>query len=106
MVYPVSALPGGGTGGTPVQESTSRSMWSYHRRSRGAAAMLAFVYGLVARQIVGVVRVVAVRGPAGHVVQHCAEQPDRQAVEHLEFGAGDVAVAVPCAQHEIGRAHV
>src|SRR5437762_8024156 len=63
-----------------------------------------FFHGLVARQVVGIVGVVPVGSAARDVVQHRAEQPDRQAVQYLEFCPDDVAVTVPRAQHDHERA--
>src|SRR5262245_62855391 len=72
-----------------------------HLRARLA---LALVDRFVARQVVGVVGVIAIHGAAGHVVQHGAEQPDRQPVQDLELRSRDAAMTVSGPQHDQQRA--
>src|SRR5438105_15195429 len=72
----------------------------YDARGRRLVATVVFVNGLVAGQIVGVVRIVTVGRATRDIVQHGAEQPDWQSIQHLEFRPRDVAVAVSRPQHD------
>src|SRR5687768_359460 len=97
---PLSApLPATRTAPPRRLRTTVRWISSYDQRTSRLAAV-PLLRRLIAGQIVRVVGVITVGRALGDVVQHGPEQPDREAIEHLELCSRDLPIAVAGTQHD------